>query len=171
MAAADEGELAALADDAANGGGEAARFGAVDDHLGDGELAVERLALRFPIDGAGEALGLLVGGLGARIVADQLGERARFALGRFLFLEDALRRGGGDGVGRDRRRQVARRDGIQEIVEAERLGGQRAARMLDIGAGRSRVALLGDRRAGEAAGGDKSDGDRGQSRGAEGASH
>jgi hypothetical protein len=54
-AAADEGELAALLDDSAQGRREPARAGAVDDHFGDAELAGERLALRFPIDGAGEA--------------------------------------------------------------------------------------------------------------------
>ena len=63
-------------DDAADGRGETARAGAVDDHFGDGELAGERLALRFPIDRAGEAFDARCRGLEPRMVGDQLGERA-----------------------------------------------------------------------------------------------
>ena len=73
-AAADEGELAALLDHSAGRGREAAGAGAVEDHLGDAELAVQRLALRLEIDGAGEAFVLGVGGLGAGMLGDQLGE-------------------------------------------------------------------------------------------------
>src|SRR4051812_43160985 len=46
-AAADERELGALDDDAAQAGGIAAGGGAVHHHLGNGELALERLAARF----------------------------------------------------------------------------------------------------------------------------
>ena len=54
---------------------------------------LQRLALRFPIDGAGETFGLLVAGLAAGIVADQLCERASLARRRFLLvIEDGLRR-------------------------------------------------------------------------------
>ena len=59
-AAADEGELRGLADDAAPGRRIAARAGAVQHHLGDRELAFQGLAARLEIDGAGEAI--LLGG-------------------------------------------------------------------------------------------------------------
>ena len=125
-----------LADDAADGRGEAARLGAVDDHFGDGELAGERLALRFPIDGAGEALGLGVGGLAAGIIGDQIGEaaivarRARRSRRPRGVVATAWVRPASGAVGRG---------GILEVVEAERFGGQGTlAGMVGIGDGRGR---------------------------------
>ena len=85
LAAADEGELRRLDDDAAQVAGIAARGGAVDHHFGDRELALERLAARLEIDGVGEAILLGALGLGRRMIGDQLVERAR-------------RRAGGGGI-------------------------------------------------------------------------
>ena len=77
-AAADEGELRGLADDAADRRRIAAGGGAVEHHLGDRELAFERLAARLEIDRAGEAMLLGAarcrGGVG--LVDEQIGARA-----------------------------------------------------------------------------------------------
>ena len=100
---------------------EAAGAGAVDHHFGDGELAGERLALRFPIDGAGEAVGLGVGGLAAGMIGDQLGRGCdcRAPAGRSRRPTGWARVA--TALGGDRRR-------ILELVEAERFGGERGGR-------------------------------------------
>ena len=74
------------------------------------ELAGERLALRFPIDGAGEAIGLRVGRLAAGIVGDQIGEGARLrARAGDLVAAGASATRRRDGVGGDRGLGVGRR--------------------------------------------------------------
>jgi hypothetical protein len=151
---------------------------AIDDHVGDGELTGQRLTLRFPIDGAGEAIAFLVGRIGAGIVDDQVGEAAARMFTRrivaLLLVEIALRRRGGDSVGDDwslgieaaiRSRRIGR------VVEAERFGGKAAAFMVGLGDRRGGARPLGDRGAGEAASHAKHKGCRGQGRGAGGASH
>src|SRR3546814_20885529 len=55
LAAAHETELAALEDDAAIAGREAARFGAIDDETCERKHAGERSAARFEIERAGQA--------------------------------------------------------------------------------------------------------------------
>ena len=82
MTAADEAELAALEQDAAIGRREtAARVSSVGDDLAHGELAGERLALRFEIDSDGEALEIAASGIGTAKLGDERCEVAR-RLGR-----------------------------------------------------------------------------------------
>src|SRR3546814_2599649 len=84
LAAAHETELAALEDDAAIAGREAARFGAIDDDTCDRKLAGERFAARFEIDRAGQAAQLGVDRRGHRRRIDERGERhgLGFQIGR-----------------------------------------------------------------------------------------
>lgn len=77
LAAADEGELGALDDDAAQGRGIAARRRPVQHHLGDRELALDRFAARLEIDGVGEAILLGPAGLGGGQSLDLGLERTR----------------------------------------------------------------------------------------------
>ena len=73
----DEGELPALEDHAAIGRGEpAARLRAVRDHLRNGQLTRERLALGFEVDAGGETFELMA----ARIGAAEVGNHRREVL-------------------------------------------------------------------------------------------
>ena len=60
FAAAHEGKLAALKNHAANAVRKARGFDTGQNDTGHGELALQRFALRFEIDGAGKALHFLV---------------------------------------------------------------------------------------------------------------
>ena len=99
---------------------------------------VERFALRFVIDGAGEALMLGVRRVGAGMIADQIGERAALvALGRGDLGSRSGKAGaiawvatGCEDFGLG---EPGRRSGIFEVVETEILCGQAAGGMLDIG--------------------------------------
>ena len=72
--AADEAELAALEHDAAIARRETARSGAVGDDMADGKLACEAFALRFEINGAGEAFEFAAAGIGAAQPGDGFGQ-------------------------------------------------------------------------------------------------
>ena len=82
VAMVDEGKLARLADDAADRIGKTTRGGAVDDRLRDGELAVQRLALRLIIDRGSKAIALFVACRRGGTVGNEIVERLRQLRGR-----------------------------------------------------------------------------------------
>ena len=130
-AAADEGELARLGHHLADGGAEAAGLDPVEDHFGDRELALERLAARFEIDGAGEAIELLVAGVGAGMLRDQIGEgdalphhgRLGEAAGGAVGTAAVEADGGADALGRDDLVAVLDRSGGERSVGIGVSGG------------------------------------------------
>ena len=94
-AAADERELRRLHDDAAQGRGILARGGAVHHHLGDRELALERLAPRLEIDRVGKTILLGAIGVGRGLLGDQRIERPARGMARGIVVdaEIAVERG------------------------------------------------------------------------------
>ena len=131
---ADERELRRLADDGADRRRITAGAGAVQHHLGDGELALKRLTARLEIDGAGEAALLDIGRRCGSLIDDQIGEcPPRRRLRRFLMRA---------------RLPDRRRGGLRVAVEADIAAlGQNLAVIEIVGGGGRRLVGRGQQRA------------------------
>ena len=132
-------------------------------------------ALRFVINGAGEALMLAIDSVGAGMIADQIGERAARSRDRARQIRRAIGESGRHRMGGDGLENLGLGgrggSGIFEVVETEILCGQTARGMLDIGHGRGRLGFRSDRRIGDGDGTATGQNHRGQGRGAERKSH
>ncbi len=82
MPRAHERELTRLSQHAADRAREAARIDAIENDVGNGELAGERLALGLEIDAGGQAVELAVGFDIGVLCVDGLGEAGEFDRGR-----------------------------------------------------------------------------------------